>query len=64
MQNGQVIIQAYVFPLVGWIWVGFAGLLVGTIICLVPSKVKYEFAKTKVMGVAPGVAKPKAVSGD
>lgn len=64
MQNGKVIIQAYIFPLVGWIWVGFAGLIFGTLICLVPSKVKYEFAKTKVMGVAPGVATPKAVSGD
>ncbi|MBK7926563.1 MAG: heme lyase CcmF/NrfE family subunit [Bryobacterales bacterium] len=64
MQNGKAIIQAYVFPLVGWIWLGFAALIFGTLVCLVPSKVRYEFAKTKVMGVAPGVSQPKAVTGD
>ena len=64
MQDGKAIIQAYVFPLVGWIWLGFAALIFGTLVCLVPSKVRYEFAKTKVMGVAPGVSQPKAVTGD
>ncbi|MBN8730617.1 MAG: heme lyase CcmF/NrfE family subunit [Acidobacteria bacterium] len=64
MQNGKAIIQAYIFPLVGWIWLGFAALIFGTLVCLVPSKIRYEFAKTKVMGVAPGVSQPKAVTGD
>ena len=64
MQDGKAIIQAYIFPLVGWIWLGFGALVFGTLVCLVPSKVKYEFAKTRVMGVAQGVAKPKAVQGD
>jgi cytochrome c-type biogenesis protein CcmF len=64
MQDGKAIIQAYIFPLVGWIWLGFAALIFGTLVCLVPSKVRYEFAKTKVMGVAPGVSQPKAVTGD
>ena len=45
------------------IWI-LAALIFGTLVCLVPSKVRYEFAKTKVMGVAPGVSQPKAVTGD
>lgn len=45
------IVQAYVFPLVSWIWIGFYVLLFGTIVCLVPSKVKYAYPKTQVVGV-------------
>lgn len=45
------IIQAYVFPLVSWIWIGFYVLLFGTIVCLIPSKVKYAYPKTQVVGV-------------
>jgi len=45
------VIQAYVFPLVSWIWIGFYVLLFGTIVCLIPSKVKYAYAKTQVVGV-------------
>ena len=45
------VIQAYVFPLVSWIWIGFYVLLFGTLVCLVPSKVKYAYAKTQVVGV-------------
>ena len=47
----KAIIQAYVFPLVTWIWIGFYGLLFGTIVCLIPSKIKYSYAKTAVVGV-------------
>ena len=50
----KAVIQAYVFPLVSWIWIGYWALLFGTLICLVPSKVKYQFAKTQVMGVVSG----------
>ncbi|MCC6293761.1 MAG: heme lyase CcmF/NrfE family subunit [Bryobacterales bacterium] len=64
MQDGKAIIQAYIFPLVGWIWLGFGALVFGTLVCLIPSKVKFEFPKTKVMGVTPASAQPKAVSGD
>jgi cytochrome c-type biogenesis protein CcmF len=46
----KAVIQAYVFPLVSWIWVGFWVLLVGTLVCLIPSKVKYAYAKTQVVG--------------
>ncbi len=49
--DGKAVIQAYVFPLVAWIWIGYWILLVGTLICLVPSKVRLQFAKTRVLGV-------------
>jgi cytochrome c-type biogenesis protein CcmF len=52
------IIQAYVFPLVSWIWIGFYVLLSGTIVCLIPSKVKYAYAKTQVVGVCERQAEP------
>lgn len=52
------IIQAYVFPLVSCIWVGFYVLLFGTLICLVPSKVKYSYARTEVVGVYAKQAQP------
>jgi cytochrome c-type biogenesis protein CcmF len=35
------ILQAYVFPLVSWIWIGFYVLMFGTAVCLVPSKLKF-----------------------
>ncbi len=49
-QGQGAVIQAYVFPLVSWIWVGFWVVLVGTLICLVPSKIKYSYARTQVVG--------------
>jgi len=48
--GAKAVIQAYVFPLVSWVWVGFWVLLVGTLVCLVPSKVRYAYAKTQVVG--------------
>ncbi len=50
----KAIIQAYIFPLVSWIWIGFYALLFGTLVCLIPSKVKYSYAKTAVVGVYAG----------
>jgi cytochrome c-type biogenesis protein CcmF len=47
---GRAIIQAYLFPLVSWIWIGFWVLLFGTLVCLVPSKVRYAYPKTEVVG--------------
>jgi cytochrome c-type biogenesis protein CcmF len=47
------VIQAYVFPLVSWIWLGFAVLVFGTLICLVPSKVRLQYARTEVVEVTP-----------
>ena len=37
--NTKAVIQAYVFPLVSWIWIGFWVLVMGTLICLIPSRV-------------------------
>jgi cytochrome c-type biogenesis protein CcmF len=48
----KAVIQAYVFPLVSWIWIGFWVLMLGTIVCLVPSKQRLQYARTQVVGVA------------
>ena len=48
--NQRAVIQAYIFPLVSWIWVGTLVVLGGTLICLVPSKVKMQYARTQVVG--------------
>ena len=49
--NQRAVIQAYVFPLVSWIWIGGLVLIGGTLVCLVPSKVKLQYARTEVVGV-------------
>jgi len=49
--NQRAIIQAYVFPLVSWIWIGGLVLIGGTFVCLVPSKVKMQYARTEVVGM-------------
>jgi cytochrome c-type biogenesis protein CcmF len=48
--NQRAVIQAYVFPLVSWIWIGTLVVLGGTLICLVPSKIKMQYARTQVLG--------------
>ena len=48
--NQRAVIQAYVFPLVSWIWIGTLTVIFGTLICLVPSKVKMQYARTEVVG--------------
>jgi cytochrome c-type biogenesis protein CcmF len=48
--NKRAVIQAYIFPLVSWIWIGTLVLIGGTLICLVPSKVKMQYARTQVVG--------------
>ncbi len=50
--NQRAVIQAYVFPLVSWIWIGFWVLAFGTIVCLIPNKVRLSYARTQVVGVA------------
>jgi len=50
--DSKVILQSYVFPLVSFIWVGYWVLLIGTLICLVPSKIKLQYAKMEVVGIA------------
>jgi cytochrome c-type biogenesis protein CcmF len=50
--NQRAVIQAYVFPLVSWIWIGGLVLIGGTLICLVPSKIKLQYARTEIVGIA------------
>ena len=45
------VLQAYVFPLVSWIWIGYWGVLIGTIICLIPSKSRLVYPRTEVVTV-------------
>ena len=50
--NTKAVIQAYVFPLVSWIWIGYWVLLFGTLVCLVPPKVRLQYARTETVGIA------------
>jgi cytochrome c-type biogenesis protein CcmF len=50
--NQRAVIQAFVNPLVTWVWVGGLVLIGGTLVCLVPSKVKMQYARTQVVGIA------------
>jgi cytochrome c-type biogenesis protein CcmF len=51
--DGQkAVIQAFVFPLVSWIWIGYWVVLAGTLICLTPSKARLIFARTEIVGIA------------
>jgi len=50
--NRKAIFQLYVFPLVSCIWIGYCVLLFGTIICLIPGKVRLQYARTEVVGIA------------
>ncbi|HEV2201207.1 MAG TPA: heme lyase CcmF/NrfE family subunit [Bryobacteraceae bacterium] len=46
------VLQMYVFPLVSWIWSGYWVVLLGTIICLIPSKSRLVYPRTEVVSVA------------
>jgi cytochrome c-type biogenesis protein CcmF len=50
--NSKAVFQFYVFPLVSWIWMGYWVLLFGTLICLIPAKVRLQYARTEVVGIA------------
>ena len=50
--NQRAIVQSYVFPLVTWMWIGGLVLFGGTLIALVPSKIKMQYARTEVVGMA------------
>jgi cytochrome c-type biogenesis protein CcmF len=50
--NTKAIFQIYIFPLVSWIWIGYWVLLTGSLICLIPSKVRLQYARTEVVGIA------------
>jgi cytochrome c-type biogenesis protein CcmF len=48
----RAVIQAYVNPLTSWVWIGYWVMLAGTLICLVPAKVKLAYARTQIVGIA------------
>jgi cytochrome c-type biogenesis protein CcmF len=48
----KVVMEAYVFPLVSWIWMGYWVTLAGTIICLIPSKSRLIYPRTEIVGIA------------
>jgi cytochrome c-type biogenesis protein CcmF len=50
--NSKAIFQFYLFPLVSWIWMGYWVLLFGTLVCLIPGKVRLQYARTEVVGIA------------
>jgi cytochrome c-type biogenesis protein CcmF len=50
--GSKAVIQAFIFPLVSWIWVGALTLIAGTLVALVPSKIKMQYARTEVVGIA------------
>ena len=56
-EGATFVMQAYVFPLVTWIWLGFLVVLFGTLICLVPDKKRLVFPRMEVVGVG----KPETV---
>jgi cytochrome c-type biogenesis protein CcmF len=49
--TNKATIQAYVFPLVDWIWIGTLVLVFGTLVALVPSKVARQYPRTQVVGI-------------
>jgi cytochrome c-type biogenesis protein CcmF len=57
--NTKAIFQIYVSPLVTLIWGSFYILLFGTIVCLIPGKVRLQYARTEVVGITD--AQPAAV---
>ena len=45
------IMQAYINPLTSWVWVGGWVLVFGTLVALIPSKVRRVAPKTRVVGI-------------
>jgi cytochrome c-type biogenesis protein CcmF len=44
------VIQVFVNPLVNWVWLGTFVVIFGTLVALVPSKVRLAYARTQVLG--------------
>ncbi|MCX6637896.1 MAG: heme lyase CcmF/NrfE family subunit [Acidobacteria bacterium] len=49
--NQKAVMQAYVFPLVSWVWVGFWVVMFGSVVCLVPAKQRLDYPRTQVLAV-------------
>lgn len=48
--GSKPIIQAYVNPLLMWVWIGGIIVVLGTLVALIPSKVKRVSPKTRIVG--------------
>jgi cytochrome c-type biogenesis protein CcmF len=55
--NSKPVFRAYLFPLVSWIWIGGAVFVLGTVICLIPSKQGKLEGKTTAKVAAEELAK-------
>jgi len=55
--NQRAVLQAYVFPLVSWIWIGYWVVLIGTLVCLTPAKSRLVWPRTQVVEIADKHAK-------
>jgi len=49
--NQQLVLQVYVLPLVSWVWIGYWVTLMGTLVCLVPPKMRLSYPRTSVVGM-------------
>ncbi len=47
--NQRAVIQAHINPLVTWVWIGGLVLIGGTLVCLVPSKIKPGTVRAQVV---------------
>jgi cytochrome c-type biogenesis protein CcmF len=59
-EGDKATIDAYVFPLVSWIWIGALVLIGGTLVALIPSKVARSYARTEVVGTVRNDVKVEA----
>lgn len=50
--SSKATFQLYVNPLTSWVWIGYWVLLFGTVICLIPGKVRLQYPRTEVVGFA------------
>ncbi len=50
--NSKATFQLYINPLVAWVWIGYFALLFGSLICLIPGKVRLQYPRTEVIGIA------------
>ncbi len=55
--SSKAIFQIYVLPLVTWVWIGYFVLLFGTLVCLIPAKVRMQYARTEVVSYEASGAK-------
>jgi cytochrome c-type biogenesis protein CcmF len=58
--GNKATLQAYVFPLVDWIWIGVLVLIGGTLTALVPSQVARSYPRTEVVGIAEAAPRREA----